>query len=84
MPDQAPDMCFDYLGKGLLDTEKAVYLDALKTIKQTTEVRSVMLYTLARLSMQPEAINLAPLSKKAMDEFADEIARLGFNISVAY
>ncbi len=83
-PTKLQTCVFDYLGEGLLDAEKAAYLDALKTIKQTTEVRNVMLYTLARLSMQPEAVNLAPLSIQAMDEFADEIARLGFNISVAY
>ena len=44
---------FSYAGLGWTETEKQAYLDALKTVKATTGVEEVLLYTLARPSMQP-------------------------------
>lgn len=73
----------DYAGQGLVAKEKRAYLDALKTIKATTAINEIMLYTLARPSMQPEASQLAALSSDVLDAFADEIRQLGFAVSVA-
>lgn len=74
---------FDYAGQGLSETEKRAYLDALKTIKATTDVKEIMLYTLARPSMQPEANQLAALSFDMLNIFAEQIRQLGFNVTVS-
>jgi len=74
---------FDYAGQGWPETEKQAYLDALKNLKATTGVREILLYTLARPSMQPEANRLAALSPIVMNAVAEEIRQLGFVVSVA-
>jgi wyosine [tRNA(Phe)-imidazoG37] synthetase (radical SAM superfamily) len=74
---------FDYAGQGWPETEKQAYLDALKAIKATTGVEEVLLYTLARPSMQPEASQLAALSPDVLNAVAGEIRQLGFRVSVA-
>jgi wyosine [tRNA(Phe)-imidazoG37] synthetase (radical SAM superfamily) len=73
----------DVAGRGLPETEKQAYLDVLKQLKNSTDVRSVMLYTIARPSAQPEAGQLAVLPVAALNAFADEIRRLGFEVSVS-
>ena len=74
---------FDYKGHGFSETEKLAYLNALKTIKTITVVNEVMIYTLARPSMQPEASQLSALSSDVLNAVADEIRQLGFKVSVA-
>jgi wyosine [tRNA(Phe)-imidazoG37] synthetase (radical SAM superfamily) len=74
---------FDYAGQGWSAKEKRAYLDTLKAIKATTDVNEVMLYTLARPSMQPEASQLAALSSDVLNAVAEEIRQLGFKVSVA-
>ncbi|CAG7856792.1 hypothetical protein MCAMS1_01412 [biofilm metagenome] len=74
----------DYDGHGLLQTEKLAYLLALNNIRETTDIEDIMLYTLARPSMQPEAKHLAAVPRAVLNDFADEIRQLGFNVSVAY
>lgn len=74
---------FDYKDQGLSAKEKQAYLDALKTIKATTDVNEIMLYTLARPSMQPEASQLAALPFGALNAYAEDIRQLGFKVSVA-
>ena len=74
---------FDYKNQGFSGKEKLAYLDALKTIKTTTGVNEVMIYTLARPSMQPEASQLAALSSDVLNAVAAEIRQLGFKVSVA-
>ncbi|WP_411726940.1 radical SAM protein [Methyloglobulus sp.] len=73
----------DYAGQGWSETEKKAYLDALKTIRATADVNEIMLYTLARPSMQPEASQLAAFSPDVLDAFAEDIRQLGFKVSVA-
>lgn len=74
----------DYAGHGLAQSEKLAYLLALMHVKETTDIRDIMLYTLARPSMQPEARQLAALPVEVMNEFADEIRQLGFSVTVAH
>ena len=74
---------FDYTGQGLTDKERHAYLEALKTIKATTNISEIMLYTMARPSMQPEAHQLAALPWDVLNAFAEEIRQLGFVVSVA-
>lgn len=74
----------DYNGKGLSDTEKLAFLQLFTTLKTAdVNVQQVMLYTIARPSLQPEASRLAPLPIEVLNEFADEIRRLGFEVSVS-
>jgi wyosine [tRNA(Phe)-imidazoG37] synthetase (radical SAM superfamily) len=74
----------DYDKQGLSDKERLAYLDLLKSIKKSgCNLQRVMLYTIARPSLQPEAERLAPLSAEILNEFADEIRILGFDVSVS-
>ena len=74
----------NYDKQGLSEKEKSAYLDLLKSIKKSgCELQQVMLYTIARPSLQPEAVRLEPLSAETLNEFADEIRILGFDVSVS-
>ncbi len=74
----------DYDNQGLSGKERLAYLDILGSIKKRAcNVQRVMLYTIARPSLQPEAERLAPLPAETLNEFADEIRLLGFEVSVS-
>ena len=74
----------DYNRQGFSDKEKQAYLDLLKGIKKSgCDLQRVMLYTLARPSLQPEAILLAPLSAEILNAFADDIRLFGFEVTVS-
>jgi wyosine [tRNA(Phe)-imidazoG37] synthetase (radical SAM superfamily) len=70
-------------GKSLAEKERTALLDLLANIKTNTNLQNVMLYTIARPSLQPEASRLAPLPFTVLNEFADEIRRMGFDVSVS-
>jgi wyosine [tRNA(Phe)-imidazoG37] synthetase (radical SAM superfamily) len=73
-----------YDGKGLSEQEKLAFLQLLTTLKAAdANVQQVMLYTIARPSLQPEASRLAPLPVEILNEFADDIRQLGFTVSVS-
>jgi len=74
----------DFNKQGLSDKEKLAYLDLLKGLKNSgCDLQQVMLYTLARPSLQPEAVKLAPLSAEILKAFADDIRHLGFEVTVS-
>ncbi|MSP26946.1 MAG: radical SAM protein [Methylococcales bacterium] len=74
----------DYDGKGLSETEKLAFLQLLTRLKASNaNVQQVMLYTIARPSLQPEASRLAPLSIDVLNKFADDIRGVGFTVSVS-
>jgi hypothetical protein len=73
----------DYGRRGLLQNEQDAYLAALERIKASSKVRRVMLYTIARPSLQPEAALLKPLSAEILEAFAEDIRQLGFAVSVS-
>ena len=74
----------DYDKQGLSDKERLAFLELLKSIKKSgCELQRVMLYTIARPSLQPEAERLAPLSAETLNAFADEIRILGFDVTVS-
>ena len=74
----------DFDKQGLSGKERLAYLDLLGSIKESgCNVQRVMLYTIARPSLQPEAERLAPLPAEKLNEFADEIRLLGFEVSVS-
>jgi hypothetical protein len=74
----------NYQNQGLLESEKLAYLEMLKQIEQSTNVLEVLLYTIARPSFQPEAVNIAKLEAAVMEVFADEIRDVGFQMAVNY
>jgi wyosine [tRNA(Phe)-imidazoG37] synthetase (radical SAM superfamily) len=73
----------DNHGNGLTGEEKAAFLTLLGSIKANSTVQTVMLYTIARASLQPEASRLKPLPASVLEGFADEIRKLGFEVSVS-
>jgi wyosine [tRNA(Phe)-imidazoG37] synthetase (radical SAM superfamily) len=73
----------DFDKQGLSEKERRALLDLLASIKTNTSLQQIMLYTIARPSLQPEASRLAPLAVNVLNEFADEISALGFDVSVS-
>jgi hypothetical protein len=82
-PTKLQTCLFDYDKQGLSLKERTAYLDLLKTLKKMDcLMKHVLLYTIARPSLQPEAGRLTPLAADILNAFADEIRLLGFNVSV--
>ena len=87
----ASDLCETQLQTCMLkypayeqEKEHKAYLDLLTEIKQHRfRVKNIMLYTLARPSLQPEAGQLEKLDEQGMIRFADEIKRLGYQVSIS-
>ncbi|MFA6164813.1 MAG: radical SAM protein [Methylobacter sp.] len=72
----------DYDKQGLSLKERNAFISLLKMIKENVSLKGIMLYTIARPSLQPESSRLEKLSPEIMNEFADEIRCLGFDVSV--
>ncbi len=67
--------------------EWKAYLDflmALKTHSHYQSIRGVLLYGLARQSMQPDASRLGRLSEMTMQKYADGIRELDYEVRVSY
>lgn len=73
----------NYDKRGLIAEEKQAYLALLNRIKDIVTLDGVMLYTLARPSLQPEAGRLEKLPADTLNAFAEEIRRLGFAVTVS-
>ena len=70
-------------GKPPAENELKSYLQFLSWVKEEgLEIKGVLLYGLARPSMQAEAPRLSNLSEEWMNNFADEIRALKFQIKV--
>ena len=70
-------------GKLPSKNERKSYLQFLSCLKKEgIRINGVLLYGLARPSMQVEAPRLSAVSEAWMNEFADEIRLLGFHIKV--
>jgi wyosine [tRNA(Phe)-imidazoG37] synthetase (radical SAM superfamily) len=81
-PTKLQTCLFDYDNQGLSDTERHAYLALLKTIKNSCDLKKIMLYTLARPSLQQEANRLEKLPADTLNSFAEQIRQLGFTVSV--
>lgn len=82
-PTKLQTCLFDYDKQGLSVKERMAFLNLLESIKKTGCVlKHVLLYTIARPSLQPEAGRLTPLAAEILNGFADEIRLLGFDVSV--
>lgn len=65
-------------GKPPSGQERKAYLGFIKgLIADNVPLKGVLLYGLARPSMQPEAARLAALPKEWLDSYAEEIGKLG-------
>jgi wyosine [tRNA(Phe)-imidazoG37] synthetase (radical SAM superfamily) len=65
-------------------SEQAAYLAAIERIRQQQiPVRGVLLYGLARPSMQPQADRLSALSAEWLNDFADRIRAAGLPVKVS-
>ena len=62
--------------------EQSSYLEFLTVVLEKVKLQGVMLYTLARPSMQPEARRLGALSEQQLNEFAQAIRHLGVEVRV--
>lgn len=83
-PTKLQTCLFDVDGQGLLEQEKIAYLEVLRQLKTSgCGLRQVLLYTIARPSQQPEALRIAPLPMAVLENFADEIRMLGYEVSVS-
>ncbi|HXZ97030.1 MAG TPA: radical SAM protein [Burkholderiales bacterium] len=71
-------------GKPPSSAERAAYLNFISDLKQNkVQVEGVLLYGLARPSMQPEAPRLSALPKEWLDEFAHAIRSAGLQVRVS-
>ncbi len=70
-------------GLGPSNTEVSAYLDFLASLKNADiPVRGVMLYGLARPSMQEEALRLSALDIRHLESMAARISALGMDVQV--
>jgi wyosine [tRNA(Phe)-imidazoG37] synthetase (radical SAM superfamily) len=69
--------------QGFVAKERRALLDALKTVRQNSSVCEILLYTLARPSLQPEAGRLGQMPEPVMWAFAEDLRALGFAVSVS-
>jgi wyosine [tRNA(Phe)-imidazoG37] synthetase (radical SAM superfamily) len=66
------------------EREQGAYLDAVARIRlQQIPVQGVLLYGLARPSMQPQASRLSPLPAEWLNDFAENIRTAGLPVKVA-
>lgn len=83
-PTKLQTCLLDYDKRGLSQEEKNAFLELLKGIKaEGCELKGIMLYTIARPSLQPESVRLEKLPVETLNAFADEIRLLGFYVSVS-
>ena len=75
---------FAWDGKPPAETEQAAYLAAVARIhRENLPVQGVLLYGLARPSMQPQAARLSALPAAWLDEFARKIRVAGLPVKVS-
>jgi wyosine [tRNA(Phe)-imidazoG37] synthetase (radical SAM superfamily) len=70
-------------GHDLMQQESQAYLDLLAEIHSQVALQGVLLYSIARPSLQPEANTLSVLPAEKMHEFAEKIRALGLDVRVS-
>lgn len=82
-PTKLQTCLVDYDNRGVSEEEKNAFLDLLRDIKtKSCELNTVMLYSIARPSLQPESNRLESVSLEELNAFADEIRFLGLEVLV--
>jgi wyosine [tRNA(Phe)-imidazoG37] synthetase (radical SAM superfamily) len=83
-PTKLQTCLLSYDKRGLSTEEKDAFLNLLSNIKEKGCVlKCVMIYTMARPSLQPESGRLEKLSLETLNAFAGEIRLLGFDVLVS-
>ncbi|MCF7972165.1 MAG: radical SAM protein [Methylococcaceae bacterium] len=71
-------------GQGLINaTEQEAYLALLQQVSQQVTLQGVMLYSLARESLQPEANMIASVTEQQLNDFAQRIGQLGLTVKAS-
>ena len=70
--------CFAIDGKELSQADQSAYLELISKVGE--KIKGVLLYGLARPSMQPEAGSLSNIARDRLYQFADRIAALGIRV----
>lgn len=73
----------DFNHEGLSESEEQAYLELMERVKYQSEVKEIMLYSLARPSFQPEAENLQAISPDVLKKMADQLKGMGFVVSIS-
>lgn len=75
---------FNWNGLAPDDNEIQAYLNFVRNVLQDdTDIKGVLLYSLARPSLQAEASNLSSASRDWMEQFANSISELGVTVQVS-
>jgi wyosine [tRNA(Phe)-imidazoG37] synthetase (radical SAM superfamily) len=69
--------------QGFAEQERTALLEALQAVRQQSPVREILLYTIARPSLRPEAGRLGRMPEPAMQAFAEALRALGFEVSIS-
>jgi wyosine [tRNA(Phe)-imidazoG37] synthetase (radical SAM superfamily) len=74
----------DYLEVNKAEDEKKAYFELLKTIKQRRiKIKKILLYSLARPSLQPEAEKIHKINAEKMNLFSRKLRTLGYDVSIS-
>jgi len=75
----------DYLQMDKAEAEENAYVEFLKKIKDSGfDIKKVMLYTVARPSLQPEAEQIKKTKADSMNQLAEKLRVLGYEVSVSF
>ncbi len=75
----------DFLSDAERAAEKTAYLELLREMQQNAvKVRKIMLYTVARHSLQPEAERIRKTSAEEMDSLASLLLEIGYHVECSY
>lgn len=64
--------------------EQRMLLGMLKAIRESIHIQELLIYTIARPSLQPEASLISKCSEQVMNDFADTARGLGYQVSVSF
>ena len=64
------------------ETEQVAYLALLENVMQQVSLQGVMLYSMARPSLQPEANRISSVNSEQINYFAERIRQLGLMVKV--
>lgn len=70
----------NFLKASDIELEQQAYIELL--VKNKIKVKRIMLYTLARSSLQPEAEHLSKVDEEAMALFTYKLRNLGYQVSI--
>jgi wyosine [tRNA(Phe)-imidazoG37] synthetase (radical SAM superfamily) len=74
----------DFLAAKEAEFEKKKYVELLAEIKQRQiKIQKIMLYTIARPSLQPEAKQINKIDEETMEQFANQIRRLDYKVNIS-